>query len=219
MAFVRVRDNGIGIPPESLPKIFDMFRQLDGNDQGQGGLGIGLGLVKQLIEMHGGSVEARSGGRGQGAEFTVRLPVVDRRLAAREESEAARKEEMGRMLKVLVVDDNADLVDMLGMVVETTGHDVRKALDGTTAIAAALAYRPDVILLDLGLPGMNGLDVARELRRHAETAGARIVALTGWGQEQDRHQTAQAGFDYHLTKPTDPDRLRALLSDYAHQRA
>ena len=222
-AFVRVRDNGIGIPADALPKVFDMFRRIDQPARTQGGLGIGLGLVKRLIEMHGGRVDARSDGTGHGAEFTVRLPKtaapVDHQAwtpnASAAQTASSAGPATGRKLKVLVVDDNADLLEMLGLVVESAGHDVRKAMDGKTAVAAALSYQPDVVLLDLGLPGMSGIDVARELKGHAETAGSLLVALTGWGQVEDRRQTKEAGFDHHLTKPTDPGQLEKLLTEYA----
>lgn len=216
-AVIRVRDNGIGIPPESLTSIFDMFRQLNRahNSPHQEGLGIGLGLARRLVELHGGTIEAHSAGHGHGAEFVVRLPLT---YPADESSDTSAAEPSPRApvrLKVLVVDDNADLVEMLATIVEMAGHEVRKALDGRSAIAAALAYRPDVVLLDLGLPVVGGLEVARELRQSEKTRSTRLVALTGWGQREDRARTAEAGFDYHLTKPTDPRQLRALLDELA----
>jgi len=212
-AVIRVRDNGIGIPGEALPTIFDMFRQVNRPDSSQGGLGIGLALVKRLVEMHGGTVEARSEGMGRGAEFVVRLAVADVAGAGGSADRGAQRP-AGQRLKVLVVDDNADLVEMLALLVEAGGHDVRKALDGRSAVSAALAYRPDVVLLDLGLPMMSGLEVARELRARPETASARLVALTGWGQAEDRRQTEEAGFDRHLTKPADPETLNRLLREF-----
>jgi len=219
-AVIRVRDNGIGIPSSALPTIFDMFQQVNRPDSSQGGLGIGLALVKRLVEMHGGTVAANSPGVGEGAEFVVRLPVVDA-AAVGGSAHAAARGPAGRRLKVLVVDDNADLVEMLALLVEAAGHDVRKALDGRSAVSAALAYRPDVVLLDLGLPVMSGLEVARELRGRQETAHVRLVALTGWGQAEDRRQTEEAGFDRHLTKPADPETLNRLLQEFgrAAQRA
>jgi signal transduction histidine kinase len=213
-AFVRVRDTGVGIAAQVLPTVFEMFHQVTAPDKSKGGLGIGLALVKRLVEMHGGTVEAFSAGVGQGAEFAVRLPVVAGPEAA-EVREQAAAPASGRRLKVLVVDDNADLVEMLAAVISDLGHDVRKALDGRSALSAAMSYRPDVVLLDLGLPLMSGLDVARELRRHGETSDARLVALTGWGQAEDRRQTREAGFDHHLTKPTDPKALADLLAKLA----
>jgi CheY-like chemotaxis protein len=214
-AVVRVRDTGIGVASEALPHLFEMFHQVTARaDQSAGGLGIGLALVKRFVEMHRGSVEAHSGGVGQGAEFVIRLPIAQ---PARfpEVHRVAAVPAAARRLRVLVVDDNADLVDMLATVVINLGHDVRKALDGRTALAAATVYHPDVVLLDLGLPVMSGIEVARELRRSPDGAGLRLVALTGWGQPEDRRQTEEAGFDQHLTKPTDPQALAALLARYA----
>ena len=214
-AVVRVRDTGIGIPSDALPRLFEMFHQVTARaDKSAGGLGIGLSLVKRLVEMHGGSVEVYSAGVGQGAEFVVRLPIADE-VEAPEVRQETHAPGGGRRLKVLVVDDNADLVDMLAAVVANLGHDVRKALDGRTALSAATVYRPDVVLLDLGLPVMNGIEVARELRRSPNGGGLRLVALTGWGQPEDRRQTGEAGFDEHLTKPTDPKTLAALLARFA----
>lgn len=216
-AFIRVHDSGVGISAEVLPSVFEMFHQ--GNTpfvshKSEGGLGIGLALARRLIEMHDGAISAHSAGVGQGAEFVVRLPLA--RPAAPSAMPAMMCTTTGRRsLKVLVVDDNADLVDMLAALISGLGHDVRKALDGRSAVSAALSYRPDVVLLDLGLPGMSGIEVARSLRQHPETVDARLVALTGWGQAGDRRETAEAGFDYHLTKPTDPDTLERLLAKFA----
>ena len=218
---IRVRDNGIGIPPEALPTLFEMFRQVAPSDRPQGGgLGIGLALARRLVEMHGGRIEAHSEGIGQGSEFVVRLPMV----TATSIGDAVTTPQggtpaTGRRLKVLVVDDNADLVEMLAVAVECAGHDVRTALDGRTAISAALSYRPDVMLLDLGMPLMGGLEVARELRQHPEMANLRLVAVTGWGQVEDRRRTQEAGFDHHLTKPTDPQKMQDLLTQIANERA
>ena len=217
-AVIRVRDNGPGIPPESLGDLFTMFRRLHPPGV-QGGLGIGLALAKQLVEMHGGSVEAHSEGVGHGAEFVVRLPVagVDLPTPVSDTNDQATTRKS--RLRVLIVDDNVDLVEVLELQVEQLGHEVRWAHDGQAAIPVALNFRPHVVLLDLGLPGMNGIDVARELRRHPETAQARLVALTGWGQAEDRRKTLEAGFDHHLTKPSDPQTLAALLAKVASDLA
>lgn len=215
-AVIRVRDSGSGIAPEWFSAIFDMFRQGPRVDSAQGGLGIGLALVKQLVEMHGGTISVHSAGVGHGAEFVVRLPIVQKAsVKVRGEARIVEAAKSSRPLKVLIVDDNVDLVEMLAIVVTQLGHDVRKALDGRSAIAAALSYRPDVVLLDLGLPVINGIEVARELRQRPETASARLIALTGWGQPEDRVRTREAGFDAHLTKPTDPGTLGRVLGEIA----
>ena len=232
-AVIRVRDNGIGLPAEAVPTLFEMFRQVSRPDKTPGGLGIGLAISRRLVEMHDGSIEALSTGVGQGSEFVVRLPVAanagpdapanagpDAPANAGPDAPAAAVGGVParvRRLKVLVVDDNADLVEMLGAVIECAGHEVRTALDGPSAIAAAVASRPDVVLLDLGMPGMGGIEVARELRRRPELAGVRLVALTGWGQADDRRRTEEAGFDHHLTKPTDPQQLERLLAQFAEE--
>jgi PAS domain S-box-containing protein len=213
-AVIRVRDSGIGIPPEALPAVFDMFRQVDLPNRSQGGLGVGLALVKRLVEMHGGSVEAHSDGVGCGAEFTVRLPIPK----TANEAAAAETPDVPpstRSLRVLLVDDNADLLELLATCVEAAGHTVRRARDGQSAVSVALSYRPDVMLVDLGLPGLSGIEVARELRRHPEMKSTRLVALTGWGQPEDRRRTEEAGFDRHLIKPVDADAIERLLAEYA----
>jgi signal transduction histidine kinase/ActR/RegA family two-component response regulator len=214
-AVVRVRDTGIGIPAPAIATVFDMFRQVSRPDRSQGGLGIGLALARRLVEMHGGTIEAHSDGLGRGSVFTVRLPVATESRANDQPREDSTARAEGRRLRVLVVDDNADLVEMLAVIVESAGHEVRKALDGRSAVSAARSYRPDLVLLDLGLPVMSGLDVARELRRDPAMAGVRLVALTGWGQPEDRRQTEQAGFDAHLTKPADARRVELLLNEFA----
>jgi PAS domain S-box-containing protein len=212
-AVIRVRDTGMGIPEQSLATVFEMFKQVGRLHMSDGGLGIGLGLARTLVEMHGGTITAHSAGSGNGAEFEVRLPVA--REGALPEVADSTQAPAHRRLRVLIVDDNADLVEMLAVLVAGLGHDVRKALDGRSAVSAAMAYRPDVVLLDLGLPVMSGIEVARELRRFPEMAAVRLVALTGWGQAEDRQRTAEAGFDRHLTKPTDPETLKALLAELA----
>jgi CheY-like chemotaxis protein len=210
-----VIDNGIGLDGEALRTVFDMFRQANDRNGSQGGLGIGLTLARQLVEMHGGSVEAQSEGAGRGAEFAIRLPRAVATVPTKEQQPlSARNEHSGRV-KVLVVDDNVDLVEMLSMVIEAAGHYVRKAFDGRSGISAALEYQPDLILLDVGMPDLKGTEVAKELRRHRELAGARIVALTGWGQPDDRQRTAAAGFDDHLTKPADPGQIQQILEEVA----
>ena len=212
---IRVIDNGIGLDREALTTVFEMFRQADDRNGSQGGLGIGLTLAKQLVEMHSGSIEARSEGESRGSEFVIRLPLAAATATSKEPPPPAVAQGQPARLKVLVVDDNVDLVEMLAMVVESAGHHVRKAFDGRSAVSAALEYEPHVILLDVGMPGMTGTEVARELRRHRAGAGARIVALTGWGQAEDRQRTADAGFDDHLTKPADPGEIQRILDEVA----
>jgi signal transduction histidine kinase/CheY-like chemotaxis protein len=209
---IRVRDNGVGISPDLLPRVFDLFIQAERSpDRAQGGLGIGLSLVKNLIELHGGTVEARSNGPGNGSEFTVRLPVLQKQWAR----EATAAEHHVRKLRpnqrVLVVDDNIDAAETLRMLLEMNGHEVRCAHEGARAIELAVDFRPDVALLDIGLPRMDGFELARRLRAHPEMRDTRLIALTGYGQAEDRSRALAAGFDDHLTKPVDPSALEDLI--------
>jgi CheY-like chemotaxis protein len=210
-AVISVRDTGIGIPRESLTRIFDKFAQLDRPlEHSKGGLGIGLSLVKALVEMHGGSVQARSDGSGKGSEFIVRLPVV---VDATRAAPAADNRSAGASgLRILVADDNRDSTATLGMLLRILGNDVRTAHDGLEAVGEAGEFRPDVILLDIGMPKMNGYEAARKIR--SESWGRRVVliALTGWGQERDRQLSREAGFDHHYVKPVDPATLTKLLA-------
>jgi PAS domain S-box-containing protein len=221
-AVVRVQDSGIGIRPEMLTHIFDMFTQADRvPGRVHEGLGIGLTLVKSLVEMHGGSVEALSAGPGKGSEFVVRLPVAQQPEASvAEEAERAQESEArGRPLRILVVDDNEDAAESLSMLLTLYGHDVRTAPDGPAALEQARAWVPEVILLDIGLPkGMSGYDVARRIRADPRISGARLVALSGFGQDEDRRKSREAGFDHHLTKPAEPDVLEALIASMASAR-
>jgi CheY-like chemotaxis protein len=215
-AVVRVRDNGLGIPADMLSQVFGMFSQVDkALHRSQGGLGIGLMLARNLVEMHGGTVEAHSDGPGKGCEFAVRLPLAREEPDCRAAAEPTRP--VGRAAataahRLLVVDDNVDSAESLGMVLRLLGNEVRTAHDGPTALAMGAEFAPDVVLLDIGMPGMDGYEVARRMRAMAQLTGALIVAQTGWGQEEDRRRSREAGFDHHLVKPVDPAALEDLLA-------
>ncbi|MBP3954475.1 response regulator [Gemmata sp. G18] len=212
-AVVRVADTGVGIPADMLPKVFEMFAQVGTSlERSQGGLGIGLTLVKRLVEMHGGSVRAESPGPGRGSTFTVRLPLAPAPAPAPAVAQAAGTGAAGRPLGILVVDDNRDAADSMAMLLEMRGHQVRTAHDGPDALKVLATFRPQLILLDLGLPGMSGYEVARRIRESAELQGVTLAALTGWGQEEDRRRTREAGFDHHLTKPADPGELDRIVA-------
>jgi PAS domain S-box-containing protein len=210
-AVISVRDNGIGIAPDVMPRMFEMFsRGHRETGRHQGGLGIGLALSRRLAQMHNGSLDAVSDGPGRGSEFTVRLPLA----APAPTSEAVPDTTESRLAKtrVLVVDDNHDAGDSLGQVLDMLGAEVRVARDGAEGIEAFAAHRPSVVLLDIGMPGLNGYDVAREIRTRFPEHPATLVALTGWGQEDDRRRAREAGFDHHLVKPAEIDALQKLLS-------
>ncbi len=218
-AVLRVRDTGVGIAPEILPRIFDLFTQAKQSlDRSQGGLGIGLALVQRLVELHGGTVEATST-VGQGSEFAVRLPVVS--LPARRPlSSATERDQSSRpSLRVLVVDDNVDTAATLAMLVRESGHDVRIAYDGSSVLEAALDFRPDVILLDIGLPGLNGYEVGKQIRQQPALQNTVLVALTGYGQENDRQSSQEAGFDHHLVKPGDFGKVLQILTTVSESPA
>lgn len=211
-AVVSVRDTGVGIPATMLPKVFEMFTQLDQPPgRAQGGIGIGLSLVRSLVEMHGGSVEARSEGPGRGSEFVVRLPLA----AGRPPTESVPPEPKASTVllsrRILVVDDNRDAADSLGELLELLGAEVHVAHDGPAALAALETHRPAVILLDIGMPGMDGYEVARRIRQQPQSHDVTLIALTGWGQEKDRARSRDAGFDHHMIKPPDITALQALL--------
>jgi CheY-like chemotaxis protein len=215
---LRVRDNGIGIAPEMLPQIFDLFIQADPTvSRAEGGLGIGLTLVRSLVEMHGGRLHAASDGLGRGCEITVRLPLF------KGESEPAAPPEVAGetpaptrpALRILVVDDNRDAGESLTDLLRLLGHDVRQEWDGPQAVAAAVEFLPDLILLDLGMPGMSGFEVAEELRSRPALQKARLVALTGYGSPEDRSQSQAAGFHHHLVKPVELAVLEPILASIA----
>jgi PAS domain S-box-containing protein len=208
---VHVRDSGIGIPPEMLPKVFDIFTQVDRTTEGaQGGLGIGLSLVKGLVEKHGGSVEARSEGRGLGSEFVVRLPVLPEVPAAAGERPASRGPVARR--RVLIVDDNRDAAVSLASMLNFMGNVTQTAHDGIEALDLAETFRPDLVVLDIGMPRLSGYDTARRLREKPWGREVVLVALTGWGQEEDRRRSRDAGFDSHLVKPIEPGVMERLLA-------
>jgi signal transduction histidine kinase/DNA-binding response OmpR family regulator len=213
-AVMRVRDTGAGIPTNMLPRIFEPFTQVDQSlDRSQGGLGIGLTLVRRLVEMHGGRVEALSQGVGHGSEFVVRLPAwAEAQSSFPIRSNNAPTPKAGAGSSILVVDDNVDAANSLAMVLRLEGHEVRTARDGPTALAASQASAPDVVLLDIGLPGMDGYEVARRLRCHPDGHQMLMVAVTGYGRDEDRARSEEAGFDHHLVKPIDFDALRPLLN-------
>jgi signal transduction histidine kinase/ActR/RegA family two-component response regulator len=212
LVVIRVRDNGVGISPDLLPRVFDLFIQAERSpDRAQGGLGIGLSLVKNLIELHGGTVEARSNGRGNGSEFIVRLPVLQKQWVREATATKHHARRLRRNQRVLVVDDNIDAAETLRMLLEMNGHEVRCAHEGAQAIELAMDFRPDVALLDIGLPRMDGFELARRLRARPEMRDTRLIALTGYGQAEDRSRALAAGFDDHLTKPVDPNALEDLI--------
>jgi PAS domain S-box-containing protein len=209
-ALIRVSDTGIGIPPGKLEGIFDLFVQLDRRtERAQGGLGVGLAVVKRLVTMHGGSVEARSEGAGRGSEFIVRLPVAS---GAGSVAGDASPIESVPARRVLVVDDNVDTATSLSMLLQKAGHDAHTAYEGLQALSLAEELHPDVILLDVGLPRLNGYDVCRRIRERSWARNTLIVAVTGWGQEEDRRRSAAAGFDAHLVKPPEYAALMQVLS-------
>ena len=210
---IRVNDTGIGIEPEALPRIFQMFSQLrPALERAEGGLGIGLALVKGLVTLHGGTVEVRSGGSGEGCEFQVRLPLANaRRPHIAQIPSVVEASAPGSLRRVLVVDDNADAAESLAMLLALDGHEVKTAFDAEEALAIATDFKPQLAILDIGLPGRNGYELALDLRRVAEPCPPKIIALTGWGQADDRVRARNAGFDEHLTKPVDPEALRSLV--------
>jgi CheY-like chemotaxis protein len=210
-ATVRVTDTGIGIPSDMLSGIFDMFTQVDRSiEKTHGGLGIGLTLAKRLIEMHGGTIAASSDGPGTGSEFTVSLPARLGAAALAAPGEAPQPSLVRLARRILVVDDNADAVECLAEMLRVQGHEVATAHDGVAAIDLAGEFRPDVVLLDIGMPRLSGYETARRLRGIAP--GALLVAVTGWGQEEHRRRSREVGFDHHLVKPVDPADLDALLA-------
>jgi CheY-like chemotaxis protein len=213
-AVITIKDSGIGIPPELLPKIFDMFMQVDRTmTRTHSGLGIGLTLVKRLVEMHGGSVEAWSEGRDKGSEFTIRVPaLVDPRSRERDAIPADDSMPKGHR-RILIVDDNELSANSLSILLGMAGNETRTAYDGAEAVATAETFRPDVVLLDLGLPLMDGYETCTRIRQQPWGKDILVVALTGWGQAEDRRRSTEAGFDRHIVKPADPVQLMKMLAE------
>ena len=237
-----IRDSGIGISPDMLPKIFELFTQIDRSlDRSQGGLGIGLSLVRSVVEMHLGVVQASSAGLGKGSEFVVRLPRLAR--ASLIQSSPGQSDQASQLCppadisisngadtqatrpssckdrrlcrRILVVDDNRDSTESLARLLRLSGHEVETAFDGAAALQAARDYRPEVIFLDLGLPEMDGYETAKRLRQDRDLAKVTLIAMTGYGQEEDRRKSQETGFDGHMVKPADPVDLEKLLADFS----
>jgi CheY-like chemotaxis protein len=206
---VRVRDSGIGIAAEHMPRLFQMFAQADAAlERAAGGLGIGLALSRALVELHGGTIAAASEGPGSGAEFTVTLPALEEGAAP---LVAEERQAHAIPRRVLVVDDNPDSAASLAMLLRSAGHTVEVAHDGERAVEAAARFHPNAVLLDIGLPGMNGLEACRAIRAQPGGDAITIAALTGWGQHEDQRRSREAGFDAHLVKPVEREALAALL--------
>ncbi|MBX9679334.1 MAG: response regulator [Gemmataceae bacterium] len=210
-ATMEVRDHGIGIAPDLFPRLFEVFSQADRSlDRSRGGLGVGLSVVKGLVELHGGEVRAESDGPGQGAAFIVRLPLKHE-VPAIGQTSGNSQEKAAEPLRILIVEDNRDAAESMRMLLEVIGHRVQTASDGLEGVEMARHWRPDVVLCDIGLPGLDGYGVADALRHDPATARARLIAVTGYGHDEDRERTKEAGFDYHLTKPVDARVLESLL--------
>jgi CheY-like chemotaxis protein len=212
---LEVRDNGIGIAPEVLPRVFDLFvQERQALDRSLGGLGLGLAIVRSLVTMHGGTVTARSEGKGQGSEFTIRIPAAARQSAAapaQPEAGVAAAPAREAGLKILLVDDNDDAAELLGELLRTLGHVTCVAHDGPAALRMAAEFQPEVALLDIGLPVMDGYELARRLREIPTLKDVQLVAVTGYGQEADRLRSRDAGFDAHLVKPVQLEMLEPLF--------
>ncbi len=217
---IRVKDSGIGIAPDQLAQVFELFRQLENPlARKEGGLGVGLALARGLVEMHGGRIEAQSPGIGRGSEFIVRLPELMEDHAAAQPADAARAASAGAKLRLLLVDDNVDSARTLAMLLELSGHQVEVAHSGPAALEKAGSYQPDCVFLDIGMPQMNGYEVARRIRSERQFDGVHLVALTGYGREYDRQQAEAAGFDQYLIKPVAFEKLHQLLDEFATPRS
>jgi signal transduction histidine kinase len=210
---ISIRDNGIGIAPEMMPKLFQLFSQAHVPlERSEAGLGVGLALVRGLVNLHGGSVSARSAGPGQGSEFVIRLPVTDASASVVETPDPSRAL-AARSRRVLVLDDNRDAADSCATLLELQGHRTATAYTGMSGLALGEAFRPDVMLLDIGLPDVNGYELARRVRASDWGRGVQLIAITGWGQDADRQRAFEAGFDHHLTKPVTPQVIETLLRE------
>jgi CheY-like chemotaxis protein len=208
---VVVRDNGIGIPPEKLSEVFELFAQVDRSLERQGGLGIGLTLARQLIELHHGTIEAHSDGVGRGSSFAVRLPIAEAAPLAPVATDGSGSQTAASSRRILVVDDNQDAAESLALFLGMSGHEAKSFTDGHEALEAGSALRPDLAFVDIGMPRMNGYELARRIRGTRWGRRVFLVALTGWGQEADRLRSHEAGFDAHMVKPPSPEALAALL--------
>ena len=213
-ALIRVLDNGVGIAPELLPYVFDLFVQAERSlDRKQSGLGLGLTLVRRLVELQGGTVDAKSEGLKKGCEFIIRLPIISAvEGVLNVESPVTPKKALGAGRRILIVDDNIDSSDIMQILLEGQGHEIQTVVDGRSCIKAVQIFKPEIILLDIGLPGMDGYEVARRLRKLPETEKVLLIAISGYGQAEDLRKSKEAGFDHHLVKPADPGKLNALIS-------
>jgi len=214
-AIVSVKDDGVGIGSEMLPRVFELFTQAaNARTRAQGGLGIGLSLARTLVEQHGGSIEARSAGEGKGSEFIVRLPLAE--FAGRApQRKASLQSELATAVRVVVVDDNRDAADSLGLMLTEFGANARVVYDGRAALQAVQELSPDLVILDLGMEELDGIETARRIRAMPQGKKAMIAALTGWGQPEERERTRRAGFDRHLVKPARIDDVSQLLREAA----
>jgi CheY-like chemotaxis protein len=216
----RIRDTGIGIPGEMLARVFDLFAQVDNSlDRAQGGLGIGLTLVRRLVEMHGGTVEVASAGSNLGSEFTIRLPALASTRLPDAIRGPAAVPAIGQGLRILVVDDNVDAANTLGELLRIKGHQVRVAYEGHSAVESTASFRPQVAILDLGLPGLNGYEVAQRLEEELLENAPLLIALSGYGREEDLRRSSESGFDHHFIKPVEVATLLRVLAEVSPQRA